>query len=127
VTSTAILAHSRHPILLQPKYETRESRRRIEEFLTTLYEGTPEDFAAMLRRYECRHVVIDIRTLGAGSWYLVGLPEEAATRPRPGSAAALLLARPDPPEIPGFKLLYRSPPELRFGMYRLFEVVPRGG
>ncbi len=41
VSSTALLAHSRIPIVLQPKYEDVESRRRIEELLHHLRPRNP--------------------------------------------------------------------------------------
>ena len=43
VTSAAILAFTRRPILNQPKYETRRSRELIEQMSNALYRATPSE------------------------------------------------------------------------------------
>ncbi len=122
VTSTAILAHTRHPILLQPKYESRESRRRIEEFLVAFFRGSPAEFAALLQHYGCRHFALDTKTLGIGSLYLAGFKDDGSEPPPPGTAAAQFLAAPDPAKVPGFRLLWRSSNDPRTDLYRVYEV-----
>jgi hypothetical protein len=127
VTSTAILAATRHPVVLQPKYETQESRRRIHDFLDAFYFHTPAEFAAAIRAYQCSYFVLDVGTLGPGSRYLAGLREKSGAdpgeRPARGSAADYFLGNGDPAHVPGFKLLYRSPPQLQSDEYRVFELV----
>jgi hypothetical protein len=119
VNSTAVLAHTRRPIVMQPKYETVESRRRSEEFLTAFYFGTTADLRAWLERYQCRFLLVDRSMLWALRW-VAGL-EEALERPVPGTAAATFLS--DDAERParaGFRLRYRSP--LASDSMRLYEV-----
>jgi hypothetical protein len=121
VNSTAILAHTGHPIILQPKYETPRSRVRIERFLTGLYHGSPAELRALLREsYACRYLLIDVQILWA-SRYQAGLADDTP-EPPPGSAAAALMS-PDPrvyAQVPGFRLLYRSPVDPP--LWRLYEI-----
>ena len=132
VNSTAILAHTGHAIVLQPKYEDRASRDRAVEFFTTLYQGSPEDLALLLRdRYRCRYLVLDRFTLGLeASKYLGGLQRGAP--PRAGSAWEQLAHASTPvlTTVPGFHLLYRSPPSIHdargdaWDGMRVYEVDP---
>jgi hypothetical protein len=111
MNSTAILAHTRRPIVLQPKYESRRSRERAEQFLRTFFEGTPADVRRlMLDEFRCRYVLFDRFTLGVLSRYTAGVPAS----PRElgaGTAAATFLSQDDAvlTRVPGFRLLYRSP------------------
>jgi hypothetical protein len=120
VTASAVLAGTGHPIVLQPKYESRETRARIEAFLHAFFLGSPADLRAFLDRYQARYLLVDRQTL----WllrYVAGLPLSAA-RPRAGSAAEVFLSE-DPrvfAEVPGYRLLYRS--ELPSDMMRLYEL-----
>jgi hypothetical protein len=68
-----VLAHTRHPIVLQPKYEIAHSRERIEEFLDAFFHGTRADLEALLRRWDCRYLLVDRETLW-GLRYIGGLP-----------------------------------------------------
>ena len=75
MNSTAILAHTRRAIVLQPKYESRRSRERAELFLETFFDGTPEDLRRVMRdEFRCRYVVFDRFTLGILSRYTAGVP-----------------------------------------------------
>ncbi|MBI5362088.1 MAG: hypothetical protein HZA53_02845 [Planctomycetes bacterium] len=133
MNSTAILAHTRHPILLQPKYEDRESRRRAVQFFDAIYHRTPDEVRRMLLdEYQCRYLVLDrftLTRLGA-SLYLGGVRSDA--RPTPGTWWELLAreAGPTLPEVRGYRLLYRSPTTIRdddgraTDFYRVYEVVP---
>jgi hypothetical protein len=122
ISSAAVLAHSRHRIVLQPKYETRRSRERIERFLMSLYHDSPARFQRLLRdEFHARYLLVDIGALWFAR-YPAGLPRDAPSPPA-GSAAELLVRAelPDAP-VPGFRLLYASsgrPP-----VFRLFEVLP---
>ncbi len=123
VLGPAILAHTRHPMLLQPKYESRESRDRIEAFLTTLYRGTPADFHRLLgETWRARYLAIDLRMLW-GMRYAAGIPV-AVDRPPPGTAAERLLhSNPEVyGNVPGFALLYRS--ALPTGWLRFYRIEP---
>ena len=51
-TSATILAFARRPILNQPKYETRRSRDKIEEFCRAFYAGSAAELAGYLARHE---------------------------------------------------------------------------
>lgn len=126
VTSTAILAHTRHPAILQPKYETARSRRRIEEFLTTFNHGTTAEFRELIERYKCRYLVIDPYYVWGRFQYVVGIPPAQQGRPLPRTAAQRFCS-PHPSvfgNIQGFRLLYRSAPDpkRRPALYRVYEL-----
>jgi hypothetical protein len=124
MTSTAILAHTRRPILFQPKWESRRSRERVEQLFEAFYHRSPAELRRiLLEEYRCRFLVVDRGFFGIqrASWYVAGLPPN---RPEPGTCAAVLLAT-DAAElsaIPGYRLLYRSSEPSDF--YRLFELSP---
>jgi hypothetical protein len=129
VTSTAVLAHTRRPIVLQPKYETEASRRDAEAFLRTFFHGTPQDLAGLLReRFRCRHLLVDRYVLGYLSPWTAGLPVGA--EPRPGTAAAAFLSQDAAvlSGVPGYELLYRSPATILqrngepYDLYRLYRL-----
>ena len=131
VNGTALLLHTRHPILLQPKWEVRRSRARIERFLTSFFlEGADELHRVLLEEFHCRYLLVDRAQLVLGCRYAADLG--AGREPAPGSAAQLL-GSPDPAacaSVPGFRLVYRSPDSLRqengrpADFYRLYELVP---
>ena len=131
MSSTAILACARRPIHLQPKYETERSRRRAERFLLGFFHDDPETFRRKVRESGCDHLVVDRFTLWFLSRYAAGLPL-AAREPAPGSAAAALLSQDQATleSIPGYELLYRSPPDVRqsngepYDFYRLYRLAP---
>ncbi len=128
MNSTAILAHSKNPICLQPKYETEESRRKAELFLKTFFFGTTEDLHALAQeRFRAEYVLVDRYTLGELSAYTAGVRGP----PGPGTAAAIFL---NPEQVvfgnvPGFELVYQSPPDLPRlpgepeGFFRLYRVL----
>jgi hypothetical protein len=130
VVSTAILAHTRRPVVLQPKWEEAESRRRFREFVGAFYAGTPDALRSMmLGRYRTRFLLVDRYTLWEDVRYIAGIPPGQPC-PAEGTAAAWFLA-PDPVPVPGFRLVYESPPWIasRYNglrsQLRLYEVVPR--
>ncbi len=132
MTSTAILAHTGHPILFQPKWESRRTRERTVELFETFYHHSPEDLRRLLvDKYHCRHLVVDRSFFGIqrASWYAGGLRPGKAL---PGTCAATFLDQ-DPAvlsHVPGYRLLYRSPDRIRFAdgnstdFYRLYELSP---
>lgn len=132
MNSTAILAHTRNPIVLQPKYEFRRSRERAERFLRTFFEGTPADLRRLiLDEFRCRYLLVDRFTLGFLSRYAAGVPR-APSELRPGTAAATFLSQ-DPrllESVPGYRLLYRSPSRIvqsdgsPTDFFRLYEIEP---
>jgi hypothetical protein len=119
-TSAAILAHTRRPILQQPKYETSASRERIERFFDALFHGTVGDVAGYLHDHGSRILVLD-RSWLLGNLYLAGLTPatfEAATE-----TAAWSFLSHDPAvyaEIPGFRLVYTSLPAHGYDPYRVY-------
>lgn len=129
MTSTAILAQTGRPIVLQPKWETRASRRRVEQFLTTFFHESPAVLRRMLlEEYDCRYLLVD-RGAMLMSRYVAGL--RAGEPLRPGTAAERFLSQDAGvlADIPGFELLWRSPPELLqtngrpSDFYRLYAVL----
>ncbi|MFT5050957.1 MAG: hypothetical protein ACI8QZ_002364 [Chlamydiales bacterium] len=125
VASTALLAESDVRIALQPKYETTVTRRRIEEFYATFTSGTPEEMRALATRLECDYLLVDTETLWGPGRYICGIPA-SQTIPTAGTCAYFFI-NGNPASltgVPGFKLLYRSPPELGRDQFRLFRVQP---
>ncbi|MFH0981135.1 MAG: hypothetical protein V2A79_06325 [Planctomycetota bacterium] len=122
VTSPALLAHTRNPVLLQPKYETTRSRRRIEEFLMTFAHGTPHDFRALVKRYQCKYVVIDPFYLWDHFQYATGTPRGREGPPTPGTAADALCSPRPRTRLPGFRLLYPSEPVPERSLYRVYAI-----
>ncbi len=121
VNGTAVLLQTRRPILLQPKWESKQSRERIERFLEAFFHGTLPGLSRMLREdFHCRYLLVDRAVLGLECRYAAGIP--ARSEPPPDSPAALLCvddaARLG--SLRGYKLLYRSPKD----HYRLFELGP---
>jgi hypothetical protein len=123
VSSTAILAHTGRPIVIQPKYESVESRARIRRLLDALYSGGPADVAALLDEWRCRWFAVDVKTLGIGSLYLAGLKDDGSERAAPGSAAAHFLD-PAASPVPGFSLEWRSSPDGRGEIFRVYRRSP---
>jgi hypothetical protein len=132
VNGPALLLATRRPILVQPKYDTVESRRRARDFLETFFHGSPEDLRRLLvERYQCRHLLVDRYTLWNVSRYAGGIPW-SVREPRPGTAAAAFVTQDADAlaRVPGFELLYRSPSRIRqsngepcdlFRLYRLAD------
>ncbi len=130
MTSTAILARTRHPIVFQPKWESKASRDRVREFLTTLYEKPPGELRdLLLDTYRCKYLVVDCYTLWNLARYTAGMPL-TAREPPVGTAAHSLLSKDARAleSIPGYRLLYRSPNDLRqpdgrpTDFYRVYEL-----
>lgn len=122
VLSSAVLAQTGHPSVLQPKYETRRSRERIERFTMGLYHASPAEFRRILRQeFGARYLLVDPAFLFKNR-YMAGVPFEA-TVPPPGSAAFSLLTndRDVYGSIPGYRLLYESRP--RMPAFRLYDLV----
>jgi hypothetical protein len=114
VNSTAILAHTGHPILVQPKYESAHARARLREYREVATTGTPAELAAYLRRREARYLALDWRTLWS-SRYQVGIPY-SVNGMRSGTALAQVVH--DARSLAGFELLWKSPG----GRYALYEL-----
>jgi len=129
INSTAILAQTGRRVILSPKWESQSSRARVVEFLTAFYAGTPRDLRDLLTgKYRCDWLLVDRFTLGYLSRWAAGL--RAGEAPRPGTAAATLLSQDSVVlgDVPGYELVYRSPPGIRqsdgsptdfFRLYRL--------
>jgi len=118
ITSTAILAHTNRPILVQPKYESKAARERLEEYRLIATRGTPQELAEWLRAHRCRYLLFDHATLWTNR-YQAGVP--LAQTGLEETAALAIIAR-EPERLPGFKLLWKSPfPSKRM---RLYELLP---
>jgi hypothetical protein len=123
VNSTALLAHTDARVVLQPKYETNRSRRRIERFESAFYHESPDAFAWILRdEFDADYLLVDIGFLAFAA-YEAGLPP-TAHGPIPGTAAAALMAADVAAlrRIPGYRLLAIAGG--RTARMRLFELVP---
>ncbi|MEY2784525.1 MAG: hypothetical protein RL277_729 [Planctomycetota bacterium] len=129
VNGPAVLAHTGRAIVQQPKWETRRSRERIEEFLKAWFEGDLVSFHRLLQeRYGAGYLLVDRATLTMGMRYAAGVPPGVPLRP--DSPAALLGSfdgRPTPP-VNGFEVLYESSPLLRqsngqpSALFRLYKL-----
>jgi hypothetical protein len=121
VSSPAILAHTGHPVVLQPKYETRRSRDRIERFVNALYHRSPAGFRSVLiDDFDARYLLVDLPLL-FDSRYQAGIPHAEARVPAASAAAALLNPALEVyGAVPGFRLLYRSPGDL--SLIRIYDL-----
>lgn len=130
MSGPAILAKTGNPIVVSPKWEAREPRRRAAEFLDAFHHDSPEEFRRLLvERYRVRWLVVDRFTLQYLAHWSAGLPPSSFD-PLPGTAAAALLAQDDAAlrAIPGYELVARSPATIRMpsgqpsDFYRLFRL-----
>ena len=124
VNSAAILAHTNHSVIMQPKYETRASRNRIERYFTAFYHGSPADLKSLLMEFKCRYLLVDgyrmiaFRYQGGLAW---------RSRPAPGTAAETFLSS-DPAvytSIPGFRLIGVN--RGKEPTWRVYEIEQDGG
>jgi hypothetical protein len=129
MNSTAILTHTRRPILVQPKYELDASRRAAERFLLGFFHSDAAEFRRTLRdEGDCRYLLVDRFTLGFLSKYTAGLAE--GEQPTPLTAAAALLSQEDAAleSLSGYELLWRSPDTILqrngepYDLYRLYRL-----
>ncbi len=130
VTSSAVLAHTDHAVVLQPKYETARSRARIERFVVGLYHESPAAFAHVLRsEFQARYLLIDAGFL-RGVRYEAGLRNDSRAPPSNTAAYRLLSNSPSHyGKIPGYRLLYASHEFRARGRaprYRLYDLVADG-
>jgi hypothetical protein len=111
VASTTILSSSQHPILLQPKYETRRSRERIQRFYEVFGHGSWMDMADLMREWDCRWLLIDRTSLWSDyNRYIMGYPKDRV-QPDEGTPAFTTGSTPPRPPPPGsgFRLVYKTP------------------
>jgi hypothetical protein len=125
-TGTAVLAHGRHPILVQPKYESTSSRRRIENFSDAFVHGSLADYRALLIQNDCRYVLAN-RDFWGRNLYIAGIQVDAGWQPDPRTPFANF-SHPDAriyQNVPGFRLMFRSADIFGAGHMRVFELVDR--
>lgn len=121
-TSATILAFARRPILNQPKYETRRSRDKIEEFCRAFYAGSAAELAGYLERQRCRWLVINRPFLGGNATELGGIRPEDLPRLRDRPCWRMMSEDPaEFPRVQGFTLVYESPRKLGAGSYRVYR------
>lgn len=121
--SGALLRESRRPIVLNPKWETAVSRDRVRRFWHALYHQDPRALRHLLQdEWKTDWLLIDRRTLwlNLDSRYLAAYRRDEP--PRPGTAAALLLA-PEPGEGEGYRLVWSGPDPAR-PRFRLYALAP---
>lgn len=104
INSTALLAHTGRSILVQPKYESKAARERLEEYRMAATRGTPEELAEFLRRHRCRFLLYDWFQLFS-TRYQAGLRYDVKEL---DGASALAIAYTAPEQLDGFRLLWRS-------------------
>lgn len=122
-TSAAVLAFTRRPILNQPKYETRRSRARIEQFCAALYGGSAAQLAEYLRANRCRWLLVNRVFLGGNATDLGGILP--ADLPRLKERALLAMMSEDPAEfrrVGPLRLVYQAPRELNGRAYRVYRL-----
>lgn len=125
LVSTALLAHSYRPIVLEPKWEAAASRERVRRFWHAFHHQGPEKLARLLReRWRTRWLLLDRRGLwwNPDARYLAGLG--SGEPPRPGTAAeAFGIANRERPEgaPAGYSLVWAGPDaeRPRFRLYAL--------
>jgi hypothetical protein len=125
VTGTAVLAWARNPVLVQPKYETTASRRRIQRFTEAYLLGTTRDFRDLLAEENTRFVLVN-QHFWYGNLHLAGIRPSPTWRPDPRTPFARL-SSPDPAvyrELPGFELVFESGNAFRAepGFLRVYRV-----
>jgi len=139
MVSTTILAHTKRPIIVQPKWESVASRRRVESLWNFLYHSSTQELAQWLTgQLHTEYLLLDRHTLQwlQSSRYLAGLSDAGSGLPA-GSALEALLAGASAQEfssVEGFELLWSDAPVAAFpdgserDFYRLFRVSdPWGG
>jgi hypothetical protein len=120
--SSAVLADTRRPIVLQPKWEEAEARRRLQDFVLTLFHGSPDALRRLLlEKYRCRYLLVDRSTVW-GLRYIAGIPADAGTVKRGTAASVFIDTYASVSPLPGYRLLYRSHlPTDRMRLYELLE------
>ncbi len=128
-----VLATTGRPSILQPKWETAASRERVRRFWLGFHAADPASFRRMLTdEYDCRWLLVDRQAmfLSYEARYLAGYAM-TEQEPHPGTAAWATCATDDERlrSLPGYELVWRSPPHLRdpatgrrsdfFRLYRL--------
>lgn len=130
INSTAVLAWTGRPIVLQPKWERSAARRRVNQYWDAFFGESPEEFRRVIgEEFECRYLLVDrdIMWVMQASKYSAGLPRDAASPP-PNTAAAALLGEEvfEPDGCPdGFELIWSSQQGNRVGKtstMRLFRL-----
>lgn len=122
-TSAAVLAFTGHPILNQPKYETRRSRELIREFCAAIYAGSPEELATYLRTKRCRWLLVNRAFVGGNATDLGGILP--ADLPRLQGRAILALMSENPAEyrrVGSLELVYEAPRDVGGRAYRLYRL-----
>jgi hypothetical protein len=122
VTSSGLLYHTRHPSLIQPKYETVRSRERIEAFFDSFYHNSVAGFRAWLVSNRCRWFVLDRHWVWGNRW-IAGLPWDQKGLPFSQAAAWFLSDRYR--DVPGFELVYTSPARYRLDTFRVYRLRER--
>ncbi|MFT4540184.1 MAG: hypothetical protein ACI841_000340 [Planctomycetota bacterium] len=132
MNSSAILAHTGRPAILQAKWETREARERVQAFWRLFYHEDPDALHEWCtEEFQCRWLLVDRFTLGVlhASRALAGLGPRDPWRT--GSSAEVMLSRDEDvlSGVPGFELVWRSPGSIRQSngqssdFYRLYKLV----
>lgn len=122
LTGTAVLAHCGNPMLIQPKYETTSSRRRIETFTDTFMNGTMKDFRTLLAENDCRYVLTN-QDFWRNNAYIAGIEAKPGQMPDP-KTPYFNLCHPDirvSQGLQGFQLIFSSPNLFGRGVMRVYR------
>ncbi|MBQ7251728.1 MAG: hypothetical protein IJS32_03900 [Kiritimatiellae bacterium] len=115
--SGAIAAYGGCPVVLHPKFETRDARDRVESYATALFKGDEDAFAAWM---EAHDAAVYVHAMGEFSHVAVGYQMRFmvdALDPPEDAAARLFEQRMQ--DLKRFKLVHRT------RKYRVF--ILRGG
>jgi len=104
--SGAIAAYGGCPVVLHPKFETREARDRVESYATALFKGTEDDFASWM---EAHDAAVYVHAMGEFSQIAVGYQMRFmvdALSPPDDAAARLFEKRMQ--DLKRFKLVHQN-------------------
>ena len=104
--SGAIAAYGGCPVVLHPKFETRDARDRVESYATALFKGDEDTFAAWM---EAHDAAVYVHAMGEFSHVAVGYQMRFmvdALHPPENAAARLFEKRMQ--DLKRFKLVHQT-------------------
>lgn len=114
-TSGFVLAYGRCPIVLHPKFEAPEARRRVEQYATHLFRGTERGLRDWADRYGARYLVYSMYEFADRSPELTLRYMVEALKPPAEAPARLFEFEPERARL--FRLVWSN------AKYRVFRIV----